>query len=67
MVITMSDTFKIGDRVCFGTKYGFIQYGNVEKMDHDGQRLAIRGDDARIYEGWTKDVINLSDSKEKTK
>ena len=42
--------FKIGDRVFFIGKHGLGVFGNVEKMDHDGQRLLVRTDDMQLYE-----------------
>ena len=42
--------FKIGDRVFFIGKHGLGIFGNVEKIDHDGQRLLVRADDMRLYE-----------------
>ena len=42
--------FKIGDRVFFIEKHGLGVFGNVEKMDHDGQRLLVRTDDMQLYE-----------------
>ena len=45
-----NNEFKIGDRVFFTGKHGLGVFGNVEKMDHDGQRLLVRADDMRLYE-----------------
>lgn len=45
-----NDEFRIGDRVFFTGKYGLGYFGNVEKVDHDGQRLIVRTDDMTLYE-----------------
>lgn len=45
-----NDEFRIGDRVFFTDKYSLGYFGNVEKVDHDGQRLIVRTDDMTLYE-----------------
>lgn len=44
------DEFRIFDRVFFSGKYGLGYFGNIEKIDHDGQKLLVRTDDMRLYE-----------------
>jgi hypothetical protein len=44
------DKFRIFDRVFFSGKYGLGYFGNIEKIDHDGQKLLVRTDDMRLYE-----------------
>ena len=44
------DEFRICDRVFFSGKYGLGYFGNIEKIDHDGQKLLVRTDDMRLYE-----------------
>ena len=50
---------KLGDRVCFKWGSGLLQYGRVQKMDHDGKRLQILADDGRMYECWLSDVVSV--------
>lgn len=45
-----NDEFRIFDRVFFSGKYGLGYFGNIEKIDHDGQKLLVRTDDMRLYE-----------------
>lgn len=45
-----NDEFRIFDRVFFFGKYGLGYFGNIEKIDHDGQKLLVRTDDMRLYE-----------------
>ena len=45
-----NDEFRILDRVFFSGKYGLCYFGNIEKIDHDGQKLLVRTDDMRLYE-----------------
>lgn len=54
-----NDEFKIGDRVFFTERHGLGVFGNVEKMDHDGQRLLVRADDMRLYEIFGDNVTLL--------
>ncbi len=55
-----NDEFRIGDRVFFTGKYGLGYFGNVEKIDHDGQMLLIRTDNMQLYEGSGDKVIRLN-------
>jgi len=32
-------------------------FGNVESVDHGGERLLIRGDDMQLYETWKKELV----------
>lgn len=45
-----NDEFRILDRVFFSGKYGLGYFGNIAKIDHDGQKLLVRTDDMRLYE-----------------
>ena len=54
-----NDEFRIGDRVFFTDKYGLGIFGNVEKVDHDGQRLIVRADDMTLYEIFGDKVTRL--------
>ncbi len=51
------DEFKKGDRVCCPWYHGMIMFGNVESVDHNGERLLIRGDDMQLYETWKKELV----------
>ena len=44
-----NDEFKIFDRVFFTGKYGLGYFGNVERIDHDGQMLLVRTDNMQLY------------------
>lgn len=50
---------RIGQRCFFAFRAGINQFGNIVAIDHGGTRIQIRGDDGRIYAGWTKDVVLL--------
>jgi hypothetical protein len=50
---------RIGQRCFFAFRAGINQFGNIVTVEDDGTRIQIRGDDGRIYTGWTKDVILL--------
>lgn len=54
-----NDEFRIGDRVFFTGKYGLGYFGNVEKINHDNQRLLVRTDDMRLYEIFGDNVTLL--------
>lgn len=55
-----NDEFRIGDRVFFTGRHGLGVFGNVEKVDHDGQCLIVRADDMRLYKIFGDKVTNLS-------
>lgn len=54
-----NNEFKIGDRVFFTENHSLGVFGNVEKVDHDGQRLLVRTDDMRLYEIFGDNVTLL--------
>lgn len=54
-----NNEFKIGDQVFFTENHGLGAFGNVEKVDHDGQRLLVRTDDMKLYEIFGDNVTLL--------
>ena len=53
------DEFKKGDRVCCPWCHGMIMFGNVKNIDHNGERLLIRGDDMQLHEQKKELVVKL--------
>lgn len=53
------DKFKVGDRCCFQWKYGMIEFGNVVKIDHDGEQLLIMTNNGNVYQAWSSAVVKL--------
>ncbi len=59
-----NDEFKIDDRVFFTEKHGLGVFGNVSRVDHDGQKLLVRADDMQLYEICGDNVILLRKNNE---
>lgn len=57
------DKFNVGDRCCFQWKYGMIEFGNVVKIDHDGEQLLIMTNNGNVYQAWSSAVVKLSKEK----
>lgn len=49
--------FKVGDRVCLPWYPGILMFGNVEKIDNNGDKLLIRCDDMQLYETCKKELV----------
>ena len=55
-----NDEFKIGDRVFFLGEHDFGIFGNVEKVERDGQCLLVRADNMSLYEIFENKVTKLN-------